>query len=117
MLSESDMEDELFDLDPNMLSLRKRPSAIPEYIKNPEFEKFTKKHSFRYNPDIGIICLLLNRDFYFPGQLVRGRCYIHLYRTMPASQIVIRLDAKEYGAGIHSKKFLETIKRRKTVVR
>ena len=38
MLSESDMEDELFDLDPNVLSLRKRPSSIPEYIKNPEFE-------------------------------------------------------------------------------
>ena len=36
---------------------------------------------------------------------------------MFASQIVIRLDAKEYAAGVHDKKFLESVKRSKTVVR
>ena len=67
MLSESDVEDELFDLDPTMLSAKKRASVVPTYVANPAFEAFSKKHSFRCNPELGIICVLLNREHYFPG--------------------------------------------------
>ena len=50
------------------------------------------------NIKYGYICVFLSREFYFPGQTVRGFALIDLFHDIPTRDIMIRVKGREIPA-------------------
>jgi len=50
------------------------------------------------NNKYGYICVFLSREFYFPGQTVRGFALIDLFHDIPTRDIMIRVKGREIPA-------------------
>ncbi len=70
----------------------------PAHIESNDFKKFVKDHKVTVNNKYGYICVFLSREFYFPGQTVRGFALIDLFHEVPSKDIMIRVKGREIPA-------------------
>jgi len=65
------------------------------YTKSEEFEKYFIDNDIQVNPNYGFIHITLNNKYYFPGQMVRGRVFVHLCQKIKTSQAILKISAEE----------------------
>jgi len=68
-----------------------------------EFKEYFSLNHFYSNPQYGYIHITVNKEYYFPGQLVRGRVYVQLTKTIRTNQAVLKINGIENN-GYSSKK-------------
>lgn len=72
-------------------------------MRSEEFRDYFKDKSIQINANYGYIHFMVNKEYYFPGEIVRGRIYVHLNKTIKTSQAILKITAEE-NTGIELKK-------------
>ena len=105
-MSDSSIDDELFAEEKIAIGMDKVDATklninLPPYYKTAEFQKFTQENNIQPDLRHGYIQLFLYRQYYFPGQTVRGFAIIDLFNDINSNKIHIRVKGKE-KPGKHS---------------
>ena len=70
----------------------------PAHVESNDFKTFVKENQVTVNNKYGYICVFLTRDFYFPGQTVRGFALIDIFHDIPSRDVMIRVKGREIPA-------------------
>lgn len=75
-------------------------------MRTEEFKEYFKTNELQVNPEYGFIHIVLNNAFYFPGQMVRGRVYVQLCKSIKTLQAILKINGEE-NVGIPQKQNLK----------
>lgn len=75
-------------------------------MRTEEFKEYYKSNNIQVNPKYGFMHISLNNSYYFPGQIVRGRVYVQLIRTIRTTQAILKINGEE-NTGIPIRKHLK----------
>ncbi|CDW85973.1 UNKNOWN [Stylonychia lemnae] len=79
----------------------------PSYYYTDEFRDYVQKHKIQVDKNHGYSFIQLQRDYYFPGQVVRGYALLNFFTDISAKTINIRVKGQEipgkYSSEIKSK--------------
>lgn len=104
-MSDSSIDQELFADDSKNDAIDRNDTKnfanVPEYFRTPEFQTFIKENEITPDNRHGYIQVFLYRDYYFPGQTVRGFAIIDLFNTLNSNKIFVRVKGME-KPGKHS---------------
>lgn len=64
-------------------------------MRTDSFKDYFRENHFHVHPKFGYMHIILNHDYYFPGQIVRGRVYVQLTKTIKTSQAVLKITCEE----------------------
>ena len=76
-----------------------------------EFKDYFSQNHFGVNSEYGFIHITLNKKYYFPGQLVRGRVYVQLTKPIRTNQAILKINGEEnngYATKVKHKKLKKT---------
>lgn len=102
-MSDSSIDDELFADDSTKNKKDSQEfSQPPLYYHTDEFRTFVQQQKIEANANYGYSYISFYKDYYFPGQTVRGYAMINLFNDLPSKKILIRVKGKEIP-GKHSR--------------
>jgi pyocin large subunit-like protein len=75
-------------------------------MKSEEFKEYFKRNHIQVTPEYGYIHINLNKAYYFPGQIVRGRVYVQLTQQIQTTQAILKISGEENN-GYDSKQVMK----------
>ncbi|CDW87434.1 UNKNOWN [Stylonychia lemnae] len=110
-MSDSSIDDELFGQDTrdNKTQTPIKQDNIPAYTQSFPFQQMVRENHLQIHSRYGYICIFLYKDYYFPGQTVRGFALIDLFNPIQSNKIMIRVKGKEIP-GKHGLKISKKLK-------
>lgn len=64
-------------------------------MKSEQFKEYFKRKHIQVTPDYGYIHINLNKAYYFPGQIVKGRVYVQLTQQIQTTQAILKISGEE----------------------
>ena len=75
-----------------------------------EFKTYFRRNHIQQNSNYGFIHITLNNEYYFPGQLVRGRVYVQLTKNIHTNQAILKISGEENNGYVQKKQAKQEIK-------
>eukprot|EP00347_Sterkiella_histriomuscorum_P014673 403359986 len=111
-MSDSSIDGELFgqEFDQQTSKSALNFEQPPHYISNSDFQQFINEKKTKVNSKHGYIQCFFYRQFYFPGQTVRGFALIDLFNPINSNKVIIRVRGKEIP-GKHANQISQKLKK------
>ena len=76
-------------------NLQRQEFGLPCYINDQELKDFIDKTYPMVNTDVGYMFITLEKDYYLPGEIVRGSVFFELFRICYQTKLLLAFEGIE----------------------